>query len=88
MEIGTSHYKCAYMKHACNWRCSTVQGPHQVASRMVNVLKHIIGESSWTNARLLDYLVTCNLIVFKYNGVNVIYHSCRSKNMYLFAVFK
>ena len=31
--------------------CSTVQGPHQVASRMVTVLKHIIGESTWTSAR-------------------------------------
>jgi len=30
---------------------STVRGPHQVASRMVTVLKHIIGESSWTSAR-------------------------------------
>jgi len=44
--------------------CSTVQGPHEVASQMVTVLKHIIGESSWTSARLqlciLTYLIIIN----------------------------
>lgn len=38
-------------------RQCTVQGPHEVASQMVTVLKHIIGESSWTSARELMDLV-------------------------------
>jgi len=34
-----------------------VQGPHQVASSMVTVLKHIIGEASWSNARSSYYIL-------------------------------